>query len=148
MRGGADPSMGTLPACRRVPRRQSSHSEKSEGPQRTNATLQDGGGGMTEGGNTRRVNVPSLYGKARPPSRRKDDGRNFTKNGDGANPINSELRGYGVRETPQRYVMHLRVIAHLSALFAIVKHVMDRVSVSKNKSMGRNSGPCHMKPDH
>lgn len=58
--------MGTLPARRRVPRRQSSRSEKGEGPQKTNATLQDGGGGMTEGGDNRRVNVPSLYGKARP----------------------------------------------------------------------------------
>jgi len=66
-RRSEDPSMGTLTTCRRVPRRQSSHSKKGEWPQRTNATLQDGGGGMKEGGNNRRVNVPSLYGKARPP---------------------------------------------------------------------------------
>lgn len=60
---------------------------------------------MTEGGNNRRVNVPSLYGKARRLSRRNNDGRNFSKNGDRVDPINSELRGYGVRETSKVYVM-------------------------------------------
>jgi len=34
---------------------------------------------MTEGGNNRRINVPSLYGKARPPQPTSDNGRNFSQ---------------------------------------------------------------------